>query len=166
MMRKRRALIVIGCLLLCFVVLREIGVVDTNLYKSTLSASQTAVIAQTSRGEEKHFSYHLAIKHENEMVDNHSHSYNNLPPIEIEATLEEPVYSGNCTLPFMKNFRMTYLCTFTTVKSPTERLVHGKINGEVTARIHGLCSRRKARELAFEEAKRQVVSYLQQQLNL
>ena len=166
MTRKKIALIVIGCVVLCLVVLRESGVVDANLYKSTLSTTQTAVIAQTNRGEEKHFSYHLALRHKNATLDEHLHSYNNLPPIEIEATLEEPFYSGNCSLPFTKNFRMTYLCKFTTVKSPTDRTVHGKIDGEVTAKIHGLCSRRKARELAFEEAKKQVVSYLQQQLDL
>ena len=166
MMRKKTALIVAGCLLLCLVVLREIGVIDANLYRSTLSATQTAVIGQTSRGEEKHFSYHLTIKQKNKTLDSHSHSYNNLPPIEIEATLEEPVYSGNCTLPFMKNFRMKYVCEFTTATSPTERTVHGKIDGEVTAKIQGLCSRRKARALAFEEAKKQVASYLQQQLDL
>jgi hypothetical protein len=166
MTKKRIALIVAGCLFLCLVVLREIGVIDVNLYRSALAATQTATMGQTTRGEEKHFSYHLAVKSQNETLGSYFHSYNNLPPIEVEATLEEPVYSGNYFLPFAKTFRMTYSCTFSTTTSPSEHAVNGKIQGEVTAKIRGLCSCRKARELAFEEAKKQVLSYLQNQLNL
>jgi len=116
-------------------------------------------------GHEKHFSYHLTVKHKNETLHNHTYLYNNLPLIEIEATLEDPVYSGNCVWPLVKNFKMTYQCKFTTTKSPSGHTVNGQIEGEVTARIHGLCSRRKAKELAFEEAKKQIASYFQEQLN-
>ena len=108
MTKKRIALIGVGCLFLCLVVLREIGVIDVNLYRSALAVSQTATMGQTTRGAENHFSYHLAVKSQNETLGSYFHSYNNLPPIEVEATLEEPVYSGNYLLPFAKTFRMTF----------------------------------------------------------
>jgi len=166
MKRKKLALLVICCLLLSFVVLREIGVVDVNLYKSILSASQSASMDQSGPSQEKHFSYHLTIKYKNKILHNDTHLYNNLPPIEIEATLEEPVYSGNCVLPLVKTFKMTYQCEFITTKSSSGRTVEGTVEGEVTAKVHGLCSRRKAKELTFEEAKKQIVSYFQKQLNV
>ena len=54
---------------------------------------------------------------------------------------------------------MTYLCKFTTVKSSSGHEVEGKIKGEVEGEIHGYCSCRKAKELAFAEAKKQITSY-------
>ena len=166
MKRKKLTLLVIGCVLLCLVVLREIGVVDVNLYKSILSTSQSSTKSQTNPGENKHFSYHLIVKHKLETLFRHTYMYDNLPPIEIEATQEAPVYSGNYVLPFVKNFKMTYQCEFTTTKSPSGHTVEGQLKGEVTAKVHGFCSRMKAKELAFEEAKKQIASYFQTQLNL
>jgi len=166
MKRKKLALLVIGCVVLCLAVLREIGVVDVNLYRSALSTSQSSSKSQVRSGQEESFSFHLTLKHKNETLLNHSHSYNGLPPIEIEATLADPVYSGNCVLPLAKNFKLAYQCEFTTTKSPSGHEVNGKIEGQVTATIHGLCSRKKAKELAFDEAKKQIASYFQKQLNL
>lgn len=131
-----------------------------------MSSSQSTSKSQTNPGKEKHFSYHLAIKYKNMTLHSHTHLYNNLPTIEIEATLEEPVYSGNIALPLIKNFKMTYQCKFTTIKSTSGHTVDGKIEGKVTAKIHGLCSHRKAKDLAFEEAKKKIASYFQKQLNL
>src|SRR5215467_2672828 len=106
MNRKKIAILVIGSVLLGLAVLRETGVVDANLYKSNLTASQSATKGDTYSGAEKHFSYHLTIKHKNQTLQSQTFSYNNLLPIEIEATLDDPVYSGNCILPLIKNFKM------------------------------------------------------------
>jgi len=108
----------------------------------------------------------VAIEYKNKTLHSHTHSYHNAPTIEIEATLEEPVYSGNNALPLVKNFMMTYHCGFTTVKSPSGHRVNGQIEGEVTAKVYGLCSHKKAKELASEEARKNIASYFQQQLNL
>src|SRR5215469_4477062 len=161
MKRKKIAILVIGSVLLGVAVLRETGAIDASVYKSNLSVSQTTTKSDTYSGDEKHFSYHLTIKHTNQTLQSQTYSYNNLLPIEIEATLEDPVYSGNCILPLIKNFKMAYQCEFTTVGPSSEHKIKGKIQGEVTAVIHGLCSRRKAKELAFEEAKKQIISYFQ-----
>jgi hypothetical protein len=166
MKRKKIVILVIGCVLLGLVGLRETGVVDANLYKSKLSTLQSATEGETYLGEEKHFSYHLIIKRKNQTLHSQIYSYNNQLPIEIEATLEEPVYSGNCGLPLSKDFKMAYQCEFTTMEPLSEHTIKGKIQGEVTAVIYGLCSRRKAKELAFEEAKKQIISYFQNQPNL
>ena len=165
MKKHMRILLVIGCAILCLEGLREFGVLDVNLYKSALSASQSATIAQSYTGEESHFSYHLTVNYRNAPLYADMHSYNNdVSPIEIAATFDEPVYSGNSLLPLAKDFKMTYQCKFTSAKSPGGRNVHGQIGGEVKAQIYGLCSRRKARELAFSEARQEIISYFQKQL--
>lgn len=155
------ALIVICGLLLGLGVLREVGVVDAAWYKSKMSTSQFTSKAQSGP---KELSYRLTIKHRDETLQNLSHSSNGRPPIDIEATLDEPVYSGNAGMPLVKNFKMKYQCTFKTPNPVDQQDVSGKIEGEVTAAIHGLCSRRKARELAFAEAKKQIMEYFQKQL--
>jgi hypothetical protein len=162
MKRKKAALLIIGCLIICLIVLRESGAIDASSYKSALSISQTSTVSRTGPGEGNHFSYHVVVMHNGQTLYGRTHfSQDNLPPIEIEATLGEPVYSGNCALPLMKNFKMAYQCEFKTVKSPGGTAVAGKIEGEVTAAIYGPCSRRKARALAFEDAKEQVISCFQ-----
>lgn len=55
---------------------------------------------------------------------------------------------------------MTYRCTFTTTESPDGHEIEGTIKGKVEAAIHGYCSRIKAKELAFEQAEKQIASYL------
>src|SRR6516165_8434505 len=98
-MKKRTiALLVAGGLLLCLLALREIGAVDANLYKLALSSSQVAAMADKVVGGEKHFSYRLTLKCGDKTLDGHQHFDNDLPSIDIEATLDEPVYTGNCAL--------------------------------------------------------------------
>lgn len=160
MKRKNVALKILVGLVLCLI-LREFGLIDASFYRSNLSSTRSQT-TQSNRGQSnvggKHFSFNLTIKHHNQKLDSLSHSYNSLPPLEIEATLEEPVYSGTTALPLVKNFTMTYQCKFTTLTSPNEQSVSGTIEGKVTAKIQGLCSRKKARELAFEEAKKQIIT--------
>lgn len=165
MTKKKTALLVLGCVFLVLVVLPELGVLDINVYQSKRTAAQSVSLSQIHPGGEKHFSYHLTIKYKGETVHSQTHTYNNLPPIEIEGTLEEPVYSGNDVWPLVKNFEMVYRGAFTTAKPPQGHTVEGTIKGKVTTEIYGFCSRRKARELAFEEAKKQMASYFKKQLN-
>ena len=153
-MKKKRVLIIVGCLLACLLVLREFGIVDANLYTSKISASQSSSIRATHHGEEKSFSYQLTVKYQGETLTNLQHNYNDLPSIDIEATLAEPVYSGNYLLPIVKHFKMTYQCEFATTNATSTHTVQGKIEGKVVANIDGFCSRLKAKELALEEAFR------------
>lgn len=165
MKKKKRTLLIICGIVIGLVVLREIGIVDVNLPISKLSSSHKSSMSRSYSGQEKRFSYHLTVRHKDEIVFSHTLQYGNLPEIEIEAILEEPIYTGNFLVPLYKDFKMTYLCNYNTLKSPSGHKVAGKIEGEVNAKIYGLCSRRKAKELAFEKAKEQIVSYLQEQLN-
>lgn len=165
MKSRKWGLLIAGALILCFVVLREIGVIDVNWYKSMLSASQKVSLSEQYSGHQKHFSYDLTIQYKSQTLKRHSHAYDNQPPIEIKAVIEEPVYSGSYVWPLVKNFTMTYRCTFDTTNSQGGRKVAGKIEGEIKATVHGLCSQRKAKELAFGEAKNQIVTYLQTQLD-
>ena len=161
MKRGKRILLIVLCVLLCLFVLREIGIVDVNLYKSRLSNKYSHTKNHVNLGQEKHFSYHVTLKQGSEIIGNYQHSYDNLPQVEIEAVLDEPIYSGNYALPFVKNFKMTYLCNFTTMKSAGGHEIKGQIKGEVEGEIRGFCSRRKAKELAFEKAKKQMTDFCQ-----
>lgn len=165
MKRNNIALLGISLVLPGIVALRELGVVDADLYASRLSASQSATLGGTHHGDNERFSYGLTIKYKDQTIHSQTQSYNDLALVEIEATLEEPVYSGICALPLNKDFKLAYQCRFTTVRSPSERAINGRIEGEVAVVIQGICSRRKAKELAFEEARTQIIAYFQNQLN-
>ncbi len=161
MKRKKRVVLVLGGIILLLAALREIGVVDVHLHKSMLSASQFSTMGQSNSANEENFSYHMDLKYQEKTIHTFAHSAGKLPPIEIEAILEEPVYSGNSALPLFKNFKMTYECNYSTIKTSSGHTVQGEIEGEVVAKIYGFCSRRKAKELAFEKAKEQIADYLQ-----
>lgn len=162
--RKKKVFLITGVIVLCLIVLREIGIVDVNLYKSAIRSNYTASKSQHNLGSEKRFSYVVKIKYEQETISSFTHNHDNLPQIEIEVILEKPIYSGNFAMPLIKNFRMTYRCAFSTTESPSGLMVNGSINGDITAKIQGICSRSKAKALAFEDAKKQIQSYLQKQL--
>jgi hypothetical protein len=159
MKKKKLILFIVFCTLLCLLIFREIGIVNINLYKSTLSNSSSSIKRQINHGQEKNFSHIVNLQHNGRQIDTSTHFFNNLEPIKIEAILEEVVYSGNYYLPLVKNFKMTYQCTYRTVESANGHKVEGKITGEMKGRIQGFCSRRKAKELAFFEAKKQIMSY-------
>lgn len=147
------------------VVFRESGILDINLYGSVISSSNKLTKKLTTPGKETRFSYNLTIKHGNEIIASHCHIYDSLPPIEILAIISEPVYSGNYYWPLVKVFKMKYQCEFAGSKDPTGFIVAGNISGEVNARLNGFCSRNKAKALALEEARKQIIISLQNSLN-
>ena len=74
-------------------------------------AGDTFAWSDVNPGPEKHFSYHAAVKYQDETFLIHN-VYERLPPLCIEAILEEPQYSGNLFLPFYKSFKTAYQCNF------------------------------------------------------
>ena len=164
--KKKKILLIIGCAFLCLVVLREFGILDVNLHKSLFSTSQFVIKRYENAGEKtKHFSYSVTVKHQNEIVFTHTQIHDNLPPIEVEVIINKPVYQGNFFMPLIKDFKMSYLGEYKTTDSPNGYGLNGEIKGDVTAKILGLCSRKKAKDLAFNEAKKQIESYFQSQFN-
>ncbi|MFA6715520.1 MAG: hypothetical protein WCS27_09090 [Victivallaceae bacterium] len=162
---KKKILFIVGCVFVLSIILREIGIFDFNFYSFQMSSTQSSQKNQTNMGKKKGFSYHLVVKYKSETILNYTHLYTGThPPIEIKANLAEPVYSGNYALPFVKNFQITYQCNFASVKSSQNQTIKGKVEGTVTARIRGFCSRIKAKELAMNEAKKRIKSYFQTQL--
>lgn len=165
MTKKKHIFLIAGCVLAGIVFFRESGILDINLYGSVISSSNKLTKKLTTPGKETRFSYNLTIKHGNGIIASHCHIYNSLAPIEIMAIISEPVvYSGNYYWPLVKDFKMKYQCEFTSSKAQTGFIVAGNINGEVNARISGFCSRNKAKALALEEARKQIVISLQNSL--
>lgn len=165
MTRRKQIILIVCCVLLCLIILREIGIIDVHLYQSTLSATHSASVQKSRPGNDENFSYHVTIEYKNTPIYNHTYVYSDLPLIKIKGILQKPTYSGNYLLPLSKNFKMSYVCTFATTESPTGQNVEGKIEGEIVTKILGLCSQRKAKQLSLEEAQKHIQSYLKKQLN-
>ena len=153
-------LIIVG-LLLCLMILREAGIIHVNVYKSMFSSSHSSSKSRVNIGQQEGFSYHVTLKCADQIIGDYMHTYNNLPPIEIEAVLDEPVYSGSYAVPLVKHIKMTYQCSYKTTRSSDGREVDGQIKGQVEGRIDGFCSRNYAKQLAFNQAKKQIATYLQ-----
>lgn len=164
-MKRKPILIAIVLLLLTLVILRETGILGINFYRSELKTKHTALQTVEQQGDTRPISYHLTVKYRNKTFFESTHTSDNPSPVEVEAMLEEPTYTGNTWLPFSKNFEMVYLCTFTATKAPAELKAEGKIEGKVTATIRGLCSRAQARDLTLQEAKNYIQSYFQKEFN-
>jgi len=165
---QKPILLVIFSIIALLFVLREFGIWNANLYKSNLSVEQSAhKTQQTKSGDDKYFSYHLVIKDSSQTIFETTHYYETNKPIDIVAILDAPVYSGNYKLPFVKSFEMSYACSFSThTNSPSDRRIEGKVEGNVDTNIRGLCSRQKAKQIAYEKAKDQIQSYFKNQMNL
>jgi hypothetical protein len=148
----------------CFVVLRSWGV-DLKLYKAALVASQqTSRTDVTPAGQEKNYSYRVSLKCGHRMLGDYWHRNTNAPMIYIEAVMDEPVYSGNYYMPFVKNFTMSYTCTFATAMSFSGRKVEGTIKGTIAASVYGLCGQRLAKRLAFNRAVEGIMSHFRKDL--
>ncbi|MBI4881429.1 MAG: hypothetical protein HY812_17470 [Planctomycetes bacterium] len=81
----------------------------------------------------------------------------------LAITMQEPCYSGNLVLPLYKSFTMNYECQVEGRARAGGDDVRGMISGEVKAKIYGLCSRQRAKEMAREEANREIRQYLLEQ---
>ncbi len=159
-MKKFHIILLIVCCLLWFlIILRGLGIVDINFYQSMLSSQYSASKSQVNPGKEKNFSYHVTLKYKDKTLDSHFHLYDTNSPVEILAELDKVSYSGNYFLPLIKNFKMTYLCNIKTLESSNKNKVVGKIEGVVEGKIFGFCSRAKAKEIVFNEAKKNITSY-------
>ena len=104
-MNKKKKLLIICCVFVLFVILRDFDIIDLNAYSFQMSSMQSSGKTQTNVAQGKGFSYHLVVKYKSETIFNHTHTHDGMPQsIEIEANLQEPVYSGYYALPLFKDF--------------------------------------------------------------
>lgn len=154
----KRACVAVALIIVLILAAREIGWIDFNLHTSNISATHASTLNRFQLRNEDRFSYNFSLLHGGEVLYTHNNTVHGSDPMVIDAVLETPVYTGNTVTPFVKDFKMEYICNFSTVKSPDDSGLSGSISGSVNARILGLCSRRMARQLALDSATKYIQS--------
>lgn len=156
----RKKIIITFSLILCVVViLRQVGLLDINLYKSQIGTNQSIITSKGTDSKEK-YSFHMVFKNQDKILGEHIYDDGKSLPINIESNLLEVNYSGNYRLPFFKSFKVKYKCDIRTLNSTSDVNVSGKIEGEINAKFIGLCSVRKVKAVILEEITKSVMNGL------
>lgn len=161
--KKRRILLLILIFVLLLIVLHLVGVIDFNLYKSSINLNQTASIGNTKKSGK----YRIEFEYNNKKIYTHiimNNSNQELVPVIVK--IEEYNFTGNYFMPFYKKFTTTYKCTFKTSNMSTdsvftqENQISGEVEGTVVSEIKGICSIKKAKNLAIEKAVNSMKNYV------
>ena len=160
--KKRRILLLILSFLLLLNILRLVGIINFNLYSSSINSNQTASTANSK----KLGSYKVEFEYNNKVIYTHIIMTDNEVPVPVIVKIEEYNFSGNYYMPFYKKFTTTYKCTFRTSNMSTdntftgENQISGKVEGTAVSEIKGICSSKKAKELATEKAFNSIKDYV------
>ncbi|MCB2290883.1 hypothetical protein LGK97_14140 [Clostridium sp. CS001] len=160
--KKRRILLLILIFILLLIVLRLVGVIDFNLYSSSINSNQTASIANSK----KTGKYRIEFEYNNKNIYTHIIMNDNQELVSVIVKIEEYNFTGNYFMPFYKKFTTTYECTFKTSNMNTDNIfteenqISGKIEGAVVSEIKGICSIKKAKNLAIEKAVNSMKAYV------
>jgi hypothetical protein len=160
--KKRRILLLILIFVLLLIVLRLVGIIDFNLYSSSINSNQTASIANSK----KLGKYRIEFEHNNKNIYTHIIMNDNQELVPVIVKIEEYNFTGNYFIPFYKKFTTTYKCTCKTSNMSTDNIftvenqISGKVEGTVVSEIKGICSIKKAKNLAIEKAFNSMKDYV------
>ena len=162
--KKRRIFLFIMIVIIpmLLIALRLVGIIDFNLYRSSINSNQTASMAYS----EKKATYRIEFEYNDKNIDTHMIMNDNQELVPVIVKIEEYNFSGNYFMPFYKAFTTTYKCKFKTVNMNTDNVfteenqISGEIEGTVISEIKGICSIKKAKNLAIEEAISSMKSYV------
>lgn len=191
-MRRKKLLIAIVGLVILLIILLEFGLVDLHFYKSFIGSNEAtwSTINKTSHllrkdghfteveyDDDNIFSYHIIIKDKDKILykqnviamdaDNR---------INIIAEFKEVNYSGNYILPMFKKYNMKYYCKINAVGKQSKKIDNGldkikkisidaEVKGEIKAKVIGVCSVRKAKDIVYDNAIEYIKKYILNQLN-
>jgi hypothetical protein len=157
---KKKIIIVVAFILGITIILNQIGWLDINLYKSELGSNQSLYTSKKNIGTKESFSFNLTFKNQDKIQAQHTYEDGKSPPISIECRLEEMVYSGNYRLPFYKVFKVEYKCNIITVEPDSGKSVEGKVEGDINAKIIGLCNSKKVKDIVLKEITKSIMNIL------
>jgi hypothetical protein len=86
--------------------------------------------------------------------------------VPVIVKIEEYNFTGNYFMPFYKKFTTTYKCIFKTSDMSTDNVftgenqISGEVEGTVVLKIRGICSIKKAKDLAKEKAFNSMKDYV------
>jgi hypothetical protein len=160
--KKRRILLLVPIFILLMIVLRLAGIIDFNLYSSSINSNQTASIANSKKSGK----YIVEFEYNNKNIYTHYIMNDNEELIPVIVKIEEYNFTGDYFMPFYKKFTTTYKCTFKTSNMSTDNVftkenqISGKVEGTVVSEIKGICSIKKAKDIAIEKAFNSVKDYV------
>ncbi|MDF2613961.1 MAG: hypothetical protein K0S71_1747 [Clostridia bacterium] len=160
--KKGQMLLLILIFVLLLSVLRLGGIINFNLYSSSINSNQTASIANSK----KSGSYRIEFEYNNEKIYTHTIMNDNEELVPVIVKIEEYHFNGNYFMPFFKKFTATYKCTFKTSNMSNnnvfteENQISGEVEGTVVSEIKGICSIKKAKDLAIEKAFSSMKDYV------
>ncbi len=161
MTRTRLALVLLAFLCVLLLVARETSSLRLNAHTTQMSRSQSSHWAVSNHDGGNGLGYDIKLLRNGRAWMEHRRVILGQPRIQIEGELKDVVYAGTDWMPLYKNFSMTYVCDFAT--PPSEEVgpsLQGSISGEIEIRITGFCSRREARRIAMNEAKKGIREYI------
>lgn len=170
-LNRRRVILISLMILVLVIVLRESGVVDLSLYRSTSNAMYSESFNRGIPGSDSRYTklVELVVVHDGETVYRNSINLGTVPEGKSEAEgitvpmrgeLEITQTGGNAFIPLRKTLEFEYSCTLTD-DAPVEGYdVSIEMSGNVAMKIEGLCSRTKALKLAQDEVYSQMAGIL------
>ena len=164
-MKKRVLILVVVAALLLIVFLRELGIINLNFYQSEVATDRVATAALTMpRGDDAPVSYDLDITYDGESISSIGSHIVGRPALDIRADLVHSV-SGNYWAPLYKSFTVEFSTSFESSTPDGKYAFDGDITGSTRLTIIGLCTRRKALELARLEIVETSEGFFREQLD-
>jgi hypothetical protein len=158
MSRNRVLLIVALILFVLLVAARESGIINLNLYSSSISSQLSSHFTTSGNDLDQPLSFDITLTHDGRTWMEHRKAILGQPRVPITGELVT-TFKGNTWLPLRKSFTMTYTCDFGTPPE-TSPSFDGEAKGTVTVKITGQCSRHEARQIAIDEAKKLIREYV------
>jgi hypothetical protein len=149
----------IALILLVFVGFRLAGVFNFDIYKAAFETSHAAQSCFSPGDEDKTANYHFVVQYGGETLSEHTCRHGNGPMLNVTAIMDEPKVTGAMGRPFLKQFSMEVPCHFASPKTAGQPSLKGDAKVVVKAKVYGLCTARKARQLALTEARKTLDAY-------
>ncbi|MHC4498380.1 MAG: hypothetical protein ACYS9T_04700 [Planctomycetota bacterium] len=171
MSRTKKAVLIMGVLILVITVLRESGIVDINLYQTKSQEDYTSSI--TRRNTPDHYPFEGFTINLNDNIDSGikkalekikgSPDKNGLT---FNITSFEEEITGPLYLPLYKTPRASYECEFEAKGQHNSREFNlsGKVSGDVKFQILFICSGNKARGLIYQAIAKHITKTFENEL--
>jgi hypothetical protein len=155
---NRKIVLICVSLLVVLILFRLLGIIDVNLYTNKTEASQRARMGYSN----KLVNYDVSFVYKGKTIFRYSTFKGNQKRISVDVKIDDYKYQGNYYWPLYKNFNMEYKCIFNNIKSKDNitNKIDGNIDGSVKVEIKGICSIRKAKQIAETTALDWIKKYV------
>ncbi len=165
---KKKMTIGILVVFITLLIIREVGIIDVNLYKTEVNKNFTATLVRScyseSVGKEettigKDISYYYDLYNNDEKLIETNYIGNKYS-IKLNAFIVTGKFEGNYYLPLYKKFKVSYTVKIENAQQSDKSKINGDMSGTVEVLIKGVCSKIKAKEIANDSIILEVRKYL------